>query len=104
MLGFLLFAQHARYIPMASIAAILFLIAYGLIDLGYIKRIGKSNPADLVACVGTLVASLILPLEWAVFTGVFLTVALYLQRARQVYITELVGKPASPADSSNGPA
>ncbi|MEM1107349.1 MAG: SulP family inorganic anion transporter [Planctomycetota bacterium] len=94
---FLLLAPAARYIPMASIAAILFVIAYGLIDFGYVRRIAKSNPADLLVCVGTFAATLTISLEIAVFVGVFLTLALYLQRARQLYVTEMVGKPGVPS-------
>ncbi|MEM8737354.1 MAG: SulP family inorganic anion transporter [Planctomycetota bacterium] len=90
---FLLLAPLAEAIPMASIAAILFVIAFGLIDWDYVKRIAKSNPADLLVCVGTFVATLTLSLEVAVFVGVFLTIALYLQRARQLYITEMVRTP-----------
>jgi SulP family sulfate permease len=88
-------APAARFIPMASIAAILFVIAYGLIDFDYVKRIAKSNPADLLVCVGTFAATLTISLEIAVFVGVFLTLALYLQRARQLYITEMVRTPGN---------
>ncbi|MBB6431148.1 SulP family inorganic anion transporter [Algisphaera agarilytica] len=90
---FIALAPAARYIPMTSIAAILFVIAYGLIDLDYVRRIAKSNPADHLVCIGTFVATLILSLEIAVFVGIFLTIALYLQRARQLYITEMVRTP-----------
>lgn len=90
---FIALAPAAKYIPMASIAAILFVIAYGLIDFDYFKRIAKSNPADLLVCVGTFAATLTLSLEIAVFVGIFLTIALYLQRARQLYITEMVRTP-----------
>ncbi len=84
-------APAAATIPMASIAAILFPIAWGLIDLDYVRKLRHSNRADLWVCVATFVATLALPLEIAVFTGVFLTLALYLRRARQLYITEMVG-------------
>ncbi len=90
---FLLLAPAAKFIPMSSIAAILFVIAWGLIDFDYVKKIFKSNPADLLVCVGTFAATLTISLEIAVFVGVFLTLALYLQRARQLYITEMVRTP-----------
>ena len=92
-LVFVLLAPAAEWVPMASIAAILFPIAWGLIDFEYVARIAKSNPADLLVCVGTFVATLTLSLEIAVFVGIFLTIALYLQRARQLYITEIVRTP-----------
>ena len=95
-------APAARTIPMASIAAILFPIAWGLIDWDYFKRIAKSNPADLLVCVGTFVATLTLSLEFAVFVGIFLTIALYLQRARQLYITEMVQNPGATPGLASG--
>ena len=104
---FLLAAPLAGTIPMASIAAILFPIAWGLIDLGYVRKLLDSNRADLWVCVATFLATLVLPLEIAVFTGVFLTLALYLRRARQLYITELVGggdaDPRQPAGWTERP-
>ncbi|MEL7087731.1 MAG: SulP family inorganic anion transporter, partial [Planctomycetota bacterium] len=90
---FVVLAPAAEWIPMASIAAILFPIAWGLMDFDYVRRIAKSNPADLLVCVGTFAATLTLSLEIAVFVGIFLTIALYLQRARQLYITEMVRTP-----------
>ncbi len=96
---FLLAAPAAAFIPMASIAAILFPIAWGLVDLGYVRKLTRSNRADLWVCVATFAATLALPLEIAVFTGVFLTLALYLRRARQLYITEMVS-----GDDSRHPA
>lgn len=90
---FIALAPAAQWIPMASIAAILFPIAWGLMDFDYVRRIAKSNPADLLVCVGTFAATLTLSLEIAVFVGIFLTIALYLQRARQLYITEMVRTP-----------
>ncbi len=95
---FLLLAPAARFIPMASIAAILFIIAYGLIDWRYVRRLIRSNNADLAVCVGTFAATLTIPLEIAVFVGVFLNIALYLRRAKQVYLMEMVRDP----DSSTG--
>ncbi len=92
---FVVLSPAAKFIPMASIAAILFVIAYGLIDFDYVRRIAKSNPADLLVCVGTFAATLTISLEIAVFVGVFLTLALYLQRARQLYMTEMVRTPGN---------
>lgn len=103
---FVLAAPAAGTIPMASIAAILFPIAWGLIDLDYVRKLRHSNRADLWVCVATFMATLALPLEIAVFTGVFLTLALYLRRARQLYITEMVGgddDPRQPAGWTERP-
>ncbi|MEM9752963.1 MAG: SulP family inorganic anion transporter [Planctomycetota bacterium] len=93
---FLLLAPAARFIPMASIAAILFPIAFGLIDWRYARRLVKSNQADLAVCIGTFLATITISLELAVFVGVFLNIALYLRRARQVYVMEMLRDDGSP--------
>jgi SulP family sulfate permease len=87
---FLLFADAAAYIPMAAIAAILFVIAYGLIDWRYFRRLMGSNNADAAVCLGTFLSTLLAPLAYAVFIGIALNFALYLRRAKQVHITEMV--------------
>ena len=93
---FLTLAPAAKFIPMASIAAILFVIAYGLIDWRYAQRLFRSNTADLAVCIGTFLATMTIPLEIAVFVGVFLNIALYLRRAKQVYLREILHDPNSP--------
>ncbi|MEM7576210.1 MAG: SulP family inorganic anion transporter [Planctomycetota bacterium] len=93
---FLLLAPAAKFIPMASIAAILFPIAYGLIDWRYARRLVHSNHADLAVCIGTFVATITISLELAVFVGVFLNIALYLRRARQVFVNEMLRDDGSP--------
>ncbi|MEM1446743.1 MAG: SulP family inorganic anion transporter [Planctomycetota bacterium] len=93
---FLLLAPAARFIPMSSIAAILFPIAYGLIDWRYARRLVKSNHADLAVCIGTFLATITISLELAVFVGVFLNIALYLRRARQVFVMEMLRDDGSP--------
>jgi len=93
---FLLLAPAAQYIPMSSIAAILFVVAWGLIDVPFFRRAAASSRADLLVCVGTLVATLLLPLKYAVFLGIALNIALYLRRASQLQVQEMVPTPAGP--------
>lgn len=87
---FLALAPLARALPMAAIAGVLFVIAWGLIDWRYARRLQHSNSADFAVCMGTFFATLVLQLEYAVFAGVFLNLALYLRRARQVFMVELI--------------
>ncbi len=102
---FLTLAPAARYIPMASIAVLLIVIGLKLIDVAYFRRLLASNKADLLVCVGTLAATLTFPLEWAVLVGVFLNIGLYLRRARQVLMTEIVpqGDGFSGVDEADPP-
>ena len=90
---FLLLAPWASYVPMAALAAVLFVIAYGLIDWVYLRRTINSSRADAIVCLGTFTATLFVPLVYAVFAGVFLNIALYLRRAGQLHIAEMVQMP-----------
>lgn len=68
----------ARYIPMAALAGVLILTAYGLVDREEIVRIWQSGHGDRVIMIGTLVAALTLPLEYAVLSGILISLIHYL--------------------------
>ncbi|MEM1212354.1 MAG: SulP family inorganic anion transporter [Planctomycetota bacterium] len=87
---FLLLAPVAEPVPMAAIAAILFVIAYGLIDWGFLARAIRADRTDAVVCITTFAATLTVPLKYAVFVGIMLNLALYLRKAAQLRITEMV--------------
>ncbi len=93
---FVLFGSQARYIPLASLAAILFVVAYGLINRDLILRILRANPSDAWVCIITFLATLLLPLAYAIYAGIFLNLALYLRRASQLHMAEMVRTPGGP--------
>jgi SulP family sulfate permease len=71
-------APLARYLPFAVIAALLFLVAWGLIDQSEIRRIWNEERAERWPLLVTFVATITLSLEWAILLGI--TVALLAQR------------------------
>jgi SulP family sulfate permease len=87
---FLLLADKARFIPLTSLAAVLFVIAWGLIDWRYMRRLARTSRSDAVVCFTTFAATLLAPLEYAIFIGIFLNLALYLRRASRLQMTEMV--------------
>jgi SulP family sulfate permease len=93
---FLLLAPAAKYVPMSSIAAILFVIAFGLIDWRHFLKLVKANPADGAVCLATFIATLVAPLQYAVFIGIALNLALYLRRASQLQVSEMVKPRGGP--------
>jgi sulfate permease, SulP family len=62
-------APLAKYLPIASVSAILFLVAWGLIDHREIAHLLKDT-YERITLIVTFVATLTLPLEWAVLLGV----------------------------------
>ena len=71
-------APLARYLPFAVIAALLFLVAWGLIDRREIVRIWQEERDQRWPLLVTFVATITLSLEWAILLGI--TVALLAQR------------------------
>jgi SulP family sulfate permease len=74
-------APLARYLPFAVIAALLFLVAWGLIDRREIVRIWQDERDQRWPLLVTFVATVTLSLEWAIVLGI--TVALLTQRFAQ---------------------
>ena len=73
-----LIARWITYLPMAAMAGILFLVAWGLIDRKEIVAIFRGPRHELVVLMVTFVATLVVQLEYAVFIGI--AVSLLLRR------------------------
>lgn len=93
---FLVFAPWAAYIPLASLAAILFVIAYALVDWRYMIRVARTSRSDGAVCFTTFLAALLLPLQYAIYVGIFLNLMLYLRRASHLHMAEMVRTSAGP--------
>jgi sulfate permease, SulP family len=92
----LLLAGQARYVPLAVLAAILFVIGYGLIDWANFRRVARTHRPDAAVVLTTFLSTLILPLQYAIYIGIFLNIALYLRRAGRLHMAEMVQTPAGP--------
>ena len=74
----LVLAPLAAYVPQPALAGVLILTAYGLIDQKEIVRIWQAGNSDRNIMVVTLLATLALPLQFAVITGIGMSVVYYL--------------------------
>ncbi len=91
----LLLADLTRFIPIPSMAALLLVVAYNLIDQEHIRHIlhaGKSESAVLLA---TFASTLVMALEFAIYVGVILSLVFYLKRTSQPRIVEVLPDPSS---------
>lgn len=68
------------YLPVSSLAGILIITAYNMIDTAEIRRIARGAPGDAVIMVVTLLGTIFLDLDFAVLSGILLSFALYLIR------------------------
>ncbi len=92
----LLVAPYAAYLPNAAMAAILFLVAWGLIDFHHIKRIIHASRSETAVLATTFLATLFLELEFAIFLGVMLSLILYLSRTSRPRVLARVPDPNDP--------
>ena len=86
-------APLAAYLPNAVMAAILFLVAYGLIDFHHIKNIIKTDKNEAALLAVTFFSTLFIELEFAIFIGVLLSIALYLKNTAKPYVACYVPDP-----------
>lgn len=80
LIAMLALAPLAAYVPLPALAGVVILTAIGLIDVPRIVRIWHSGQADRVIMGVTLAATLALPLQFAVLTGIGLSLLYYLIR------------------------
>ena len=63
-------APWARWLPLAVIAGLLLVVAWGLIDGREIARLWREEPIERVPLAVTLLGTVTLSLEWAILLGI----------------------------------
>lgn len=80
LIGMLFLAPLTAYVPRAALAAVLIVIAIGMIDRQEMVRIWRGARGDAVIMVVTLLATLLLPLQFAVLIGIIMALAYYIMK------------------------
>ena len=83
-------APLVAYLPIASMAAILFLVAWGLFDFHSIRGIIRASRPETAVLAATFAATLLLELEFAILAGVTLSLMVYLNRTSRPTMRTLV--------------
>jgi SulP family sulfate permease len=83
----------AGYVPVASMAAVLFIVAWGLIDLRGIGRVWRTSRADALTLAVTFVATLTIRLEVAILLGVLVSLLIYLNSATHPLVLRVAPDP-----------
>ena len=87
-------APLIAHLPLTVMAAILFLVAYGLIDIRYIARVLRSSRQESAVMAVTFLAALFASLEFAIYAGVLLSLMLYLTRTSRPLVLDVKPDPA----------
>jgi len=83
-------ASLAKFLPIAVMAGVLFLVAWGLIDFHHIKNILKASRSEMGLLLITFLSTLFLELEFAIFVGIFLSIMNYLRNTSKPLLECLV--------------
>jgi SulP family sulfate permease len=91
----LLVRPLAGYLPVASMAAVLFIIAWGLIDVRAMRRVWRTSRADALTLAVTFIATLTIRLEVAILVGVLVSLLIYLNWATHPQVLRVAPDPAA---------
>ncbi|MCG8349880.1 MAG: SulP family inorganic anion transporter [Chloroflexales bacterium] len=78
LIAMLILAPLAAEVPRAALAAILIATAFGIFDRKEIARIMRGAHGDALIMIVTLLATVFLPLQFAVLSGILMALAYYL--------------------------
>jgi SulP family sulfate permease len=89
----LLFAPYAYYIPKASLAGILMLASWRLVDWPQMAYYLRTTRFDAWIVILTAISAVAVSVEFCVLIGVFLSFVLYVPQAARIRLSELVMTP-----------
>jgi len=89
----LLVAQLTVYLPLASMAGVILLVAWHLIDFSSIHHIIITDRSEAAVLFLTFLATLFVQLEFAIYAGVILSLLLYLKRTSHPHFITLAIDP-----------
>jgi SulP family sulfate permease len=96
LLFLLLFAaDFVVYIPRPAIAGLIFLVALRLFHIDELWRIITTSRTESAIIAVTFLSTLAIGLEFAIYAGVLVSLALFLRQSAQPYIAKLAPDPAS---------
>ncbi len=77
----LAFGPYTALLPKPAIAGLLIVAAVSLVDRAGIRRVFRTSQSEAAILVITFVSTLLLPLEFAVLSGVILSLGLYIYQS-----------------------
>lgn len=88
-----LFGPLANYIPLSTLAGIIMVTAFTMVQRDRLAMTWRSGRNSQIVMGGTLAATLLMPLENAVFVGVLLSIVILLRVTSKPDLTQLVQHP-----------
>jgi len=89
----LVLAPLSNHLPLAVMGAILFMVAWGLVDLKQIMAVIRTTRRETVVMLVTFFSALLVHLEFAIYAGVLLSLMLYLMQTSRPKILDVKPDP-----------
>ena len=86
-------APLLAHLPLAAMAALLFMVAWGLVDFASIRAILRASRSEAAVLVFTFAATLLMNLEVAILIGVTLSLLVYLNRTSRPQMRAVAPDP-----------
>ncbi|WP_298236385.1 SulP family inorganic anion transporter [uncultured Azohydromonas sp.] len=91
----LVLAPAIRLLPLASMAAVLFMVAWSLVDLHHIRMIVRTSRGETAVLLATFASTLLLQLEFAIYVGIILSLVLFIERTARPHIRDALPAPGT---------
>jgi SulP family sulfate permease len=83
----------SNHLPLAVMGAILFMVAWGLIDIPQIRAVIRTTRRETVVMLVTFFSAILVHLEFAIYAGVLLSLILYLMQTSRPKILDVKPDP-----------
>ncbi|KJS15259.1 MAG: sulfate permease [Peptococcaceae bacterium BRH_c4b] len=91
------FAPFAKYIPNASLAGVIMVVAYSMVDKNAVSKVFKSNRNDAIVMTITCITTILAPeLEYAIYAGIAISILLYLKETGAASVRRFAPLEGSP--------
>ncbi|MGP9535738.1 MULTISPECIES: SulP family inorganic anion transporter [unclassified Halomonas] len=96
LLFLLLIPGITAYLPLPAMAGGILLIAWNLVDFHHMTKLARASYQEALILSVTIAATLFVALEFAIYIGVLLSLALYLKRTSRPTVTEVAPRQDHP--------
>ena len=91
-----LIAPLTTWLPLSAMGGVILFVAFKLIDFPHIIEILRSSRSETLVLLATFLGTLFFEIEFAIYTGVLLSMAIYLTRTSHPHVDGMVPDPEDP--------
>ncbi|MDA3791256.1 MAG: SulP family inorganic anion transporter [Desulfobacula sp.] len=97
----LFMAPLTVYLPIPAMGGVILLVAFNLLDFHHIKNVIRTSKDEAAVLLTSFLATLFLDLEFAIYSGVLMSLVLYLTRTAHPEILDLTHSDQESGQGSN---